>query len=78
MKTLSNSLVTLMISRFIHKLQIAKSLLDNKGINSFIFDKNLDLVFGSAFVQGYSLKINANQFNKAKKILEEINEDHES
>ncbi len=68
-----NTLVTILRSSLIHEIQIAKTLLASYEIPSYIFDKNIDLVIGTAFVEGYKLKVSSLDFENAKKILDEIN-----
>lgn len=66
------SLVTVLTASLIHEIHIAKSLLASKGINSFIFDENLMTTMGTAYVEGYKLEVSSKDFEKAKKILSEI------
>lgn len=68
-----STLVTILRSSLIHEIQIAKTLLASYEIPSYIFDKNIDLVIGTAFVEGYKLKVSSLDFENAKKILDEIN-----
>jgi hypothetical protein len=55
MKKNSTTLVTLMISSYIHKVEIAKTILANNGIISFIFDRNITST-GLPSSEGYKLK----------------------
>ncbi|MEX1383333.1 DUF2007 domain-containing protein, partial [Lutibacter sp.] len=56
-----------------HEVHIAKTLLANQGIESYIIDENIATSIGTAFVEGYKLKVNALNLEKAKKILDEVN-----
>lgn len=66
------SLVTVLTASLLHEIHIAKGLLASKGINSFIFDENLMTTMGTAYVEGYKLEVSSKDFEKAKKILSEI------
>ena len=66
-----STLVTILRTSLMHEIEIAKSLLASYEIQSYIFDKNIDLVIGTAFVEGYKLKVSSLDFEKAKKILNE-------
>jgi len=69
----SDSLVTVLTASLAHEIHIAKTLLASYGINSYIFDENIMTTIGTAFVEGYKLKVNSLDFDKATKILDEIN-----
>lgn len=71
MKT-SHSLTTVLTSSQMHLINIAKSLLENSGIKSYIFDENLTLTIGTAFVEGYKLKVNSSNIEKAKSTLKKL------
>jgi len=73
MKNTENTLITLITASLIHEVEIAKTLLANYGIESYVFDKNIDVIIGTAFVDGYKLKVSTLDYEKAKKILNEIN-----
>ena len=75
MKDQQNSLVTLLTASLIHEIHIAKTLLNSRGINSFIIDENIATSIGTAFVEGYKLKVDSSNFEEAKKILDEVNSD---
>jgi hypothetical protein len=68
-----STLETILRTSLMHEIQIAKTLLASYDIQSYIFDKNIDLVIGTAYVEGYKLKVSSLDFEKAKKILEEKN-----
>jgi hypothetical protein len=51
-------------------------LLANYDIDSYIIDENIATTIGTAFVEGYKLKVDAADFDKAKKILDDINEEN--
>lgn len=72
MQSNSDSLVTVLVASLIHEIHIAKSLLSSYGIHSFIFDENLMTTIGTAYVEGYKLKVNSADFEKAKEILSSI------
>ena len=76
MENKSNSLVTLVTASLIHEVHIAKTLLASNDIESYIFDENIANSIGTAFVEGYKLKVNSSDFKKAKKILDAINEEN--
>lgn len=72
MENKSESLVTVLTASLIHEVHIAKTLLSSEGIESYIFDQNIATSIGTAFVEGYKLKVNALDLERAKKILDEI------
>ncbi len=74
MENNSETLVTLTITSFIHQVQIAKTILSNHGIESFIFDGNVTYT-GLPSSEGYKLKVSSLDFEKAKKILDEVNDE---
>lgn len=76
MKSNSDSLVTILVSSLIHEIHIAKTLLSSYEIQSFVFDENLNSIIGTAYVEGYRLKVNSADFEKAKEILSSI-DDHD-
>lgn len=73
MENKSESLVTVLTASLIHEVHIAKTLLANQDIESYIIDENIATSIGTAFVEGYKLKVNALNLEKAKKILDEVN-----
>jgi len=75
MKDQQNSLVTVLTASLIHEIHIAKTLLNSRGINSFIIDENIATSIGTAFVEGYKLKVDSSNFEEAKKILDEVSSD---
>jgi len=75
MKDHQNSLVTVLTASLIHEIHIAKTLLNSRDINSFIIDENITSTIGTAFVEGYKLKVDSSNYEEAKKILEEVNSD---
>jgi len=75
MKDQQNSLITVLTASLIHEIHIAKTLLNSRGINSFIIDENIATSIGTAFVEGYKLKVDSSNFEEAKKILYEVNSD---
>lgn len=73
MENTQESLVTVLTASLIHEVHIAKTLLSSEGIESYIFDQNIATSIGTAFVEGYKLKVNALDLEKAKRILDEVN-----
>ncbi|UMB60307.1 DUF2007 domain-containing protein [Lutibacter sp. A80] len=72
MENSSESLVTVLTASLIHEIHIAKAVLANEGIESYIIDQNIATSIGTAFVEGYKLKVNSLDLEKAKKVLDEI------
>jgi hypothetical protein len=58
-----------LISSFIHEIQIAQLKLENHGIPSLIIDENLNSIIGTSFVEGYKLKVFESDFEQAKSII---------
>ena len=75
MKNNTNSLVTVFTSNLIHSIHIAKSLLNSKGIHSFIIDENIISTIGTAFVDGYKLNVKTTDFVIAKQVLSKLESD---
>ncbi|MDP3312132.1 putative signal transducing protein [Lutibacter sp.] len=71
----NDTLVTVLTASLIHEIHIAKSLLNSRGITSYIFDENLMTTIGTAYVEGYKLKVNEHDLKAAKKVLSEIKSD---
>ena len=78
MGTYSTSLITILRSSYIHEIQIAKTLLSSYEITSYIFDEHLNLIIGTAFTEGYKLKVSELDFQRAQKILKESGEGQNS
>ncbi len=76
MENNSETLVTVLTVSLIHEIHIAKTLLASHGIHSFIFDENIATTIGTAFVEGYKLKVNTLDFKKAIEILSKLNTDN--
>ncbi len=72
MEDKSKSLVTVLTASLIHEVHIAKAVLANEDIESYIIDQNIATSIGTAFVEGYKLKVDISDVDKAKKILDEI------
>ena len=68
-----SDLKTVLTSSFSHEIYIAKSLLENQGISCFVFDDNLNNIIGTAFVEGYKLKVNSLDFEQAEAVLKALN-----
>lgn len=58
-----------LISSFIHEIQIAQLKLESYGIPSIIIDENLNSIIGTSFVEGYKLKVFETDFEQAKSII---------
>ncbi len=71
MEKKTNSLVPVLTASLIHEIHIAKSLLAQRGIKSYIFDENITTSIGTAYVEGYKLEVDSSDLEKAKKILDE-------
>ena len=65
----SRSLKTVLITSFIHEIHLAKAKLESKGIRSFIVDENINSTIGTAFIEGYKLNVDINDFEKSRTIL---------
>ena len=72
----TNTLVTVLTSSLIHEIHIAKTILASYEIPSYIFDENIMSTIGTAFVEGYKLKVNSLDLKKATEILDDINSDN--
>ena len=72
----SNILVPVLTASLIHQIHIAKALLSSHGIESYIFDRNIEVVIGTAYVEGYKLEVDKADLERAKKILAEVEEDN--
>lgn len=70
MKNSNSKLVTVLSSRVLYELQIAKGKLESEGIKSFIADENMSTI---GFSEEYRLQIDAEDVLKAKFILNKIN-----
>lgn len=75
MEETTNTLVTILDTAFIHKIQIAKTFLSNKNIPSYIFNENMSNIIGTAISEGYKLKVNSADEEKARELLKVLNED---
>jgi len=73
----SDTLVPVLTASLIHQIHIAKALLSSRGIESYIFDRNIENIIGTAYVQGYKLEVNSADLEKAKEILAEVEENNE-
>jgi len=72
----TNTLVPVLTVSLIHQIHIAKALLASHGIESYIFDRNIDVSIGTAYVEGYKLEVDKGDLERAKEILSEIEEDN--
>ena len=70
------TLVTLLTASLIHEIHIAKTLLASRNIMSYIIDENIASTIGTAYVEGYKLKVSTLDFKEATSILNEVNEDN--
>ncbi|HEX5742792.1 MAG TPA: hypothetical protein VFY09_02700 [Flavobacteriaceae bacterium] len=64
-----NPMQIVLISSFIHEIQIAQLKLESYGIPSLIIDENLNAIIGTSFVEGYKLKVFETDFEQAKSII---------
>jgi len=76
MENNSDHLVTLLTASLIHEVHIAKTLLAANNIDSFIFDENNTSTIGTAFVEGYKLKVSALDLEKAQQLLEDVKKEN--
>ncbi len=74
MKNSQNLLVTVLDTSFFHEIQMAKSLLERNNIVCYIFNENMGVMIGTAISEGHKLKVNKSDVEKAKAILEKMNE----
>jgi hypothetical protein len=63
------TLMTVMVSSFLHQIHLAKAKLESKGIRSFIVGENLNSTIGTAFIEGYKLNVSDADFEQARTIL---------
>jgi hypothetical protein len=68
-----NILIIVLTTSLQYEIQIAKSLLASQGIDSYIIDENIDLVYGRSIIEGFKLKVNSLEFDRAKEILKDLN-----
>lgn len=73
----SNILVPVLTASLIHEVHIAKTLLASRGIESYVFNKNIENVIGTAYVEGYKLEVDKADLERAKQILAEVKEANE-
>jgi len=71
MKNSNSKIVTVLVSRILYELQIAKGKLESEGIKSFIADENMSAI---GFAEEYRLQLDASDVLKAKVILNKITE----
>lgn len=69
----ADSLVIVLTASLIHEVHIAKTLLASYNITSYIIDENIATSIGTAFVEGYKLKVNSLDYERAKQLLNEAN-----
>jgi hypothetical protein len=58
-----------LVSSFIHEIQLAQLKLENNGIQSLIVDEHLNSIIGTSFVEGYKLKVFEQDYERAKSII---------
>jgi 4-hydroxy-3-methylbut-2-en-1-yl diphosphate synthase IspG/GcpE len=75
MKSNSDTLVTVLTASLIHEIHIAKTLLSSYGIRSFIIDENIMSTIGTAYVEGYKLRVSSSDYEEAKQILSSVEDD---
>lgn len=64
-----NPMQIVLVSSFIHEIQIAQLKLEHHGIPSIIIDENLASIIGTSYVEGYKLKVFVTDFEQAKSII---------
>ena len=65
----SRRLKTVLVTSFIHEIHLAKAKLESEGIRSFIIDENINSTIGTAFIEGYKLNVDVEDFEKSRTIL---------
>ena len=63
------TLMTVMVSSFLHQIHLAKAKLESKGIRSFIVGENLNSTIGTAVIEGYKLNVSDTDYEQARTIL---------
>ena len=58
-----------LVSSFLHEIQLAKAKLESQGIRSYIVGENLNSTIGTSFVEGYKLNVSDTDFEQARTIL---------
>lgn len=66
---MDNKLVT--VQTFFSKQEqyLAKGMLKNNGIESYLADENIDIIIGTPIAEGYKLKVNEKDEKRAKELL---------
>ena len=72
MEETTGTLVTILDTAFIHKIQI------DKNIPSYIFNENMSNIIGTAISEGYKLKVNSGDEIEARELLKVLNEEEEN
>jgi len=67
-----NSLILVLTTSLLYEIHIAKSLLASYGLNSYIIDKNIDLVYGRSVFEGFKSKVNISDKEKVTAILNRL------
>lgn len=67
--SINKTLKTVLVTSFIHEIQLAKAKLESVGIRSFIVGENLNSTIGTSFVEGYKLNVSDTDFEEARTIL---------
>lgn len=67
--TNSRSLKIVLVTSFIHEVHLAKAKLAREGIRSYIIDENLNSTIGTAFIEGYKLNVDVDDYEKSRTIL---------
>lgn len=75
MNSSKKTLKTAFTTSSLQEAHIVKALLGGRGINCYLFDENITSTIGTAFVEGYKLKVSTNDSEKAEEIIEEYLED---
>lgn len=74
MDTNYEKLITAFTTNSLQEAHIVKTLLVSNDIETFLFDENITSTIGTAFVEGYKLKINESDKEKAEEIIQYYNE----
>ncbi len=69
------NLITIYTTPSLQEAHIVKSLLTSNDIEAFVLDENITSTIGTAFVEGYKLKISETYKEQAEKIIEEYNKE---
>ena len=66
---MDNKLITIQTFFSKQELHLAKGMLKNNGIESYLADENIDIIIGTPIAEGYKLKVNEKDEKRAKELL---------